>query len=91
MSLLCPVKESHSFTMYNEASSTCPGWYTMDLDNSVCSVHWHTKRVIGKLLHGKLIVQPKNLITASQTLLTGSITSMGLCENTTALPLPLLF
>ena len=44
----------------------------------------------GKLLHERLIVKPKNLITASQTLLTGSITSMGLCENTTALPLLLL-
>lgn len=44
----------------------------------------------GNLLHEKLIVKPKNLITASQTLLTGSITSMGLCENTTALPLLLL-
>ena len=44
----------------------------------------------GKLLHEKLIVKPKNLTTASQTLLTGSITSMGLCENTTALPLLLL-
>ena len=42
----------------------------------------------GKLLHETPIVKPKNLITASQTLLTGSITSMGLCENTTALPLP---
>ena len=44
----------------------------------------------GKLLHETPIVKPKNLITASQTLLTGSITSMGLCENTTALPLLLL-
>ena len=90
MSLLCPVKGNQSFTMYNKASSPCPGWYTMDLDNGVCFVQWHTKSVIGKLLHETLIVKPKNLMTASQTLLTGSITRMVLCENTTALPLLLL-